>query len=257
MSQAVRQIIETQTGIGAGLCSHMPDPLERMLKSNMQTIRLGQYLLAEAQAANSVFVLLNGWLSLSKSLPDGEIQIVDFALPGEIIETCAAEGAVSAVSIEALTDVRVAIIALPLWEEMKRHRPDLTRISRAVRAAASARTAERMLRLGRGNAMRRMAYALLELNIRLEATGQAREGKFHLPMNQRVLGDFVGLSSVHVCRTLGQMVGNGTLRMGANMHVEILKRDLMAEIAGVDLKILQSGIRAESSLMASAPPTLA
>lgn len=42
---------------------------------------------------------------------------------------------------------------------------------------------------------------LLELNIRLEAIIQTLEGKFLIPMNSRVLGGFVGLSSVHICRT--------------------------------------------------------
>ncbi|HEY9040148.1 MAG TPA: Crp/Fnr family transcriptional regulator [Roseovarius sp.] len=245
MSQIVGQISEKQDRLGALLSSHVPDPLEWMLKTSIQTAGPGQYLLMETDETNSVIVVLHGWLSLSKSLPNGEVQIVDFALPGEIIEAGVAEGSVSSVSVEALTDVSVAVVPALAWDGMKRHRPDLTRISRDIRAAARARTAERMLRLGRGNATMRMSYALLELYIRLEAIGQARAGKFQLPMNQRMLGDFVGLSSVHVCRTLGQMVDSGTVRVGGHMNVEILELDRLTDMAGVDLNILRSGILAD------------
>lgn len=255
MSQVVSQIRARQNGAMAPRPFAIADPLERVLKTSTQTAKPGQSLLMEGDKTNAVFVLLDGWLSLSKSLPDGEVQIVDFALPGEIIETCAANGAVSAMNIEALTDASVAVIPVPSWEEMKRQRPDLSRIARAVRAAAQARAAGRMLRLGRGKAVMRMAYALLELAVRLEAIGQSNGATFSIPMNQRGLGDFVGLSSVHVCRTLGQLANSGIIRTGGHMNVEILKPDQLAEMAGVDLASLRSEILAEHD-QTSPPPGL-
>ena len=57
--------------------------------------------------------MLSGWLSQSRSLPEGEIQIVDFGLPGDIIEAGATGGSVSAVNIEALTDVKAAVVPAP------------------------------------------------------------------------------------------------------------------------------------------------
>ncbi len=217
-----------------------------MLRTSIQTVKPEQYLLMEGDETNSVLCLLDGWLSLSKSLPDGEIQIVDFALPGEIIETGAPGGPVSAVSIEALTDVSVAVVPVLAWEAMKRQRPDLGRISQEVRAAARARMVGRMLRLGRGRAAMRLAYALLELDARLEAIGQSIQGRFHIPMNQRVLGDFVGLSSVHVCRTLGQLVSDGIILADGRMSIEILEPGRLAELAGVDPEILRCEILAKT-----------
>lgn len=246
MSEAARQISGKQNGWDAHLSSCMPNPLERLLMTNVQTAAPGQFLLFEGDESNSVFCLLSGWLSLSKCLPDGETQIIDFALPGEIIETGGGDGSISAVSIEALTDVSVGSVPACDWDDIKRLRPDLARISRKISAAACARSAGRMLRLGRGRAEMRLAYALLEMNIRLEAIGQAVENRFHIPMNQRVLGDFVGLSSVHVCRILGQLVGKGIILTGGHMDIEILKPALLAELAGVDLDTLRCEILAET-----------
>lgn len=253
MLDAVREISGDANGDAVGLSSSMSDSLERLLKTSTQTAGPGQSLLIEGDETSSVFCLLSGWLSLSKCLPDGEIQIVDFALPGEIIETGAAIGSVAAVSIEALTDVSVAVVPLHAWLGMKRQRPDLAQIARDIRAAARARAAGRMLRLGRGRAEMRLAYALLEMNVRLEAIGQAQGGRFHMPLNQRVLGDFVGLSSVHVCRTLGQLVSKGILRMSGQMTIEILDRGVLAKMAGVDPEGLRREILAEADRLPSTP----
>lgn len=210
--------------------------------------------LMEGGETDAVICLLDGWLSLSKCLPEGDVQIVDLALPGEIIETGAACGSVSAVSIEALTDVSVAVVPASTWAAMTRQRPDLGRVFNSIQAAARARTAERMLRLGRGRAGMRIAYALLELNIRLQAIGQAKDGRLHLPMNQRVLGDFVGLSSVHVCRTLGQLVSSGAIVVEGQMTIQIQDIDVLADLAGADFLALQSEILADTDVV---PPLLA
>ena len=256
MSEVVSSVVGVQIEGHTFLRLSALDPLEKLLKANARRIKPGQFIIMEGEETDIVICVLSGWLSLSKCLPEGETQIVDFALPGEIIETGSAKETASTVSIEALTDASVAVIPALVWNDMKQQRSDLMRISRDLSVAARARGAGRMLRLGRGRAVMRLAYALLELNIRLAAIGQSKESRFHIPMNQRVLGDFVGLSSVHVCRTLGQLVDKEIIRVEGHMSIEILKPDLLAEMAGVDLETLPSEILSETDYLSSrsAPP---
>lgn len=148
MSEVVSSVVDAQIEDHTFLRHSSPDPLEKMLKANARTIKPGQFIIMEGEETDAVICVLSGWLSLSKCLPEGKIQIVDFALPGEIIETGSAKESASTVSIEALTDASVAVIPALVWTDMKQQRSDLTRISRDVRAAARARTAGRMLRLG-------------------------------------------------------------------------------------------------------------
>lgn len=243
MSQSVSYIFGTQVEDLAPVDGSTSDQLGKILKTHLREMKPGQLIIMEGDQSASVLCLLSGWLSLSKSLPYGESQIVDLALQGEIIE---ADGDVSAVTIEAVSQASVAVIPVAIWDEIKQQRPDLGRISTQIRAASRSRMAERMLRLGRGRAAVRMAYALLELNVRLEANGQAHEGKYHLPMNQRILGNFVGLSSVHVCRTLSKLVSDGIIRATGQMSIEILDFDALTEIAGVDLVALRREIILEN-----------
>ena len=251
MSQAVGHIFGGRVEDFTKAHQGASDQLEKTLRLHCRNIKPGQPIIIEGDKTNSVTCVLGGWLSLSKSLPDGESQIVDLALQGEIIE---AGGPVSSVTIEAVSQASVALVPVATWNAIKLQRPDLDRISKAVRAASRSRMAERMLRLGRGRAAMRMAYALLELNVRLEALGQARDGKYHIPMNQRILGDFVGLSSVHVCRTLGRLVSDGFVRVAGQMDIEILDFDALSEIAGVDLIGLQREIILQGEDMTPAQP---
>ena len=69
------------------------------------------------------------------------------------------------------------------------------------------------MRLGRQTAYERMAHLLLELHGRLAEIGEARGESFHLPIKQEVLADALGLSLVHVNRTLQQMRRDGLIDM--------------------------------------------
>jgi CRP-like cAMP-binding protein len=251
MSQAVGHIFGAR--VEGVITAHqgVSDQLEKTLRLHCRTIKPGRPIIIEGDRANTVLCVLSGWLSLSKSLPDGESQIVDLALQGEIIET---GGPVSSVTVEAVSQASVALVPVATWAAIKLQRPDLDQISKAIRAASRSRMAERMLRLGRGRAAMRMAYALLELNVRLEALGQAREGKYYIPMNQRILGDFVGLSSVHVCRTLGRLVSDGIIKVAGQMDIEILDFDALSEIAGIELISLQREIILQGDDMTTAQP---
>ena len=65
-----------------------------------------------------------------------------------------------------------------------------------------------------------------------------------MPLGQQQLGDFTGLSSVHVCRTLRRLNRIGVIRTGD--HMDILIRDLpaLADLAQVDLAALRKEITA-------------
>ncbi len=65
--------------------------------------------------------------------------------------------------------------------------------------------AEQIVRLGRRNAYERIAHILLELHKRLQAVGLASESSYPTPITQEMLADALGLSIVHVNRTLGRL----------------------------------------------------
>jgi CRP-like cAMP-binding protein len=59
-----------------------------------------------------------------------------------------------------------------------------------------------MVRLGQQTAYERVAHFLLELQRRLQIAGLGDSQRFPLPLTQEMLADSLGLSIVHVNRTL-------------------------------------------------------
>ena len=120
--------------------------------------------------------------------------------------------------------------------------PEARSLDAEMAAGARARISERMLRLGKGNAEKRVAYALLELWTRLHGSGPAVTDSFYIPMRQQQLGDFVGLSSVHVCRTLRRLVRQNMISMKDHMEIKIIDIAQLSRIADVDLGSLSRKI---------------
>jgi CRP-like cAMP-binding protein len=65
---------------------------------------------------------------------------------------------------------------------------------------------------------------------------------FHIPLTQQVLGDFVGLSSVHVSRTLRRLRRQKVLETGDHLDIVVHDVDRLAQIAEVDLDDLRAQI---------------
>ena len=64
---------------------------------------------------------------------------------------------------------------------------------------------EHLVNIGRRSALERTAHFFMELAERLSLVGLATETEFKCPLSQFVLADALGLTSIHVNRTLRQL----------------------------------------------------
>ncbi|MCC5962654.1 MAG: Crp/Fnr family transcriptional regulator [Rhodobacteraceae bacterium] len=216
--------------------------LEEILGREKRSVDKGASLKTEAGESQVRYLVIKGWLAASKLLPDGEQQILDVILPGESYDPTSADDQTSFVQIEALCEALVVDIDAATWARLLQEHPDLQEAERLRESAAQARLAERMLRLGKSSAETRIAYALIEFCMRLTAIQSTKDGAFHIPLGQKQLGDFTGLSSVHVCRTLRRMNRQGLITTREQMDIVIHDVHALAEIAKVDLGTLRHGI---------------
>lgn len=227
----------------AGL--HAPrasDHLNQVLTAYSHAYGSPTILKFEGDDSASIYCALSGWLAASKSMVDGGRQIIDVVLPGEVMDLSSGYGHTSSVQIETLSHAVVAIVPHAVWARLRETTPEIRNAQSATIAVSLSRIFERMLRLGKGTAESRIAYAMIELCMRLEVAGACRNGTFHLPLTQQVLGDFVGLSAVHVCRTLRRLGRRGVLSTEGHMTVVIHDAGALADIAGIDLAYLRREI---------------
>ena len=64
---------------------------------------------------------------------------------------------------------------------------------------------DRVVRLGCQSAYERLVHLTLEFHHRLQGVGMVDEDSFSLPLTQEILADALGLSVVHINRTLQQV----------------------------------------------------
>ena len=104
--------------------------------------------------------------------------------------------------------------------------------SACVRAVGleETRLFDHIVRLGRQSAFERVTHLLLELHERLAVVGLAFENRFPLPLTQEVLADALGLSIVHVNRTLQQLRRGGLIDTRAGW-VTLRDHEQMASLA--------------------------
>ncbi len=85
---------------------------------------------------------------------------------------------------------------------------------------------ERIVNVSRRPASQRLAHFIIEMKLRLHQASAS----FELPMNQTIIGDTLGLTAVHVSRTLKQLRDEGLLCMEDGM-VKVADMDALIEYA--------------------------
>jgi CRP-like cAMP-binding protein len=190
----------------------------------------GQVLVEQGDHQAKVWLIAEGWALRQKFLSDGRRQIVSIMLPGELSEkgpsmpfgapdTVAAASTVTAIVFdrEALTDLTSrspTLLFSFFYEELTRH----------------AITREWVLLHGRRSASERMAYFLYETSARLRAMGLIQGYNFDCPLTQEDVADLLGLSSVHLNRTLQSLRRRG-LVIWEGTHIKLKHPDSLARLA--------------------------
>lgn len=87
--------------------------------------------------------------------------------------------------------------------------------------------------IGRRSGLGGLAHLLCELYLRLEVVGRVEDRSFRLPLTQSVLGDMLGLSTVHINRLVAELRAQGLVNWTSG-QVEILDWPRLAAIAEFD-----------------------
>lgn len=187
-------------------------------------------LIVEDEPYERIFALKQGWAFRYKLLPDGRRQILNFLLPGDLIGVRASVFRVADESVDALTDVTVASFPAARIADLFRQQ---LRLGMAVfwsSAREHAMLAEHVASIGRRTAYERLAHLFMELLVRLQAVGLADDRSYQLPLTQELLADALGLSIVHVNRTLRRLRTDSLLAIDGGQIV-ITDIDGMSEAA--------------------------
>lgn len=160
-----------------------------------------------------IYIVRHGWLLRSRLLHDGRRQIVDFVLPGDIVGLEACLFGRSLYSIATITPASLSVMPLDQVERESARNPAFAKALLWSAVCRGAILGEHLVDAARRTAYERVGHLLLELFVRLRRADRADGMSFDLPLTQRNIGDALGLTTVHVNRTLRALREDGLVSL--------------------------------------------
>jgi CRP-like cAMP-binding protein len=195
-------------------------------------------LVRAGEVLNVSMLLLDGWLVRSKDLPSGERQVMEIHLPGDFADLHGFTLKQLDHDIITVTECVIGYVPHERLMELTESQPHLTRVYWLSTNIDAAISREMGLSLGQRSAISRMAHLFCELHARLEIIGRTDGETFEFPLTQRELAECLGLTVVHVNRTI-QELRRKMLIEAQNRHIRILDRRGLEAIAEFDPGYLQ------------------
>jgi CRP-like cAMP-binding protein len=183
----------------------------RSLKLRPFVVKAHEEIVSEGNRPSSVSLVLSGFVCRYKVVPDGKRQIVSFHIPGDIPDLPCLFVQVADHNFCSLTTSQVAAIPHARMLALFDAHPRLAHLFWRDTLVDAAIFREWMVGIGRRSAFTRMAHLFCELIVRMQAVGLFANRSIEIPLTQADIADALGLSTVHVNRTLQEIRAAGLI----------------------------------------------
>jgi len=198
------------------LALHAPlSPTDRIalleLPYAVRSVEAGSYLLRDCDKPDRCGMLVSGFAYRHKTNAEGYRQIVSLLIAGEIYDLQQLYLATADSNVQALTNCELATISHEQLRKLATERPSVALAFVATAMVELSMAREWTLNVGRRDARTRTAHFLCEVAFRLDKLSLPHGQPFELPMTQEQIGDALGLTPVHINRTLKTLVNAGLI----------------------------------------------
>lgn len=178
----------------------------------------------------SFYLLLDGWVAASHMVANGGRQILKVHLPGDAVGTPSMSTARTVEELTALTDATVVEVPFARFGQIFEDHPRIA--ARFMLSIQLERVAlmDRLASIGRTSAPAQLAAFLLDLMERLEPLGLVEKDGFVMRLTQEQIGDALGLTAVHINRTLRVIEDEGLIAR-VDRRVSLVDRPALERLA--------------------------
>jgi CRP-like cAMP-binding protein len=198
-----------------------------------------QVLVREGERNSFVRLVLDGFAYRFVTLPSGVGRIVAVLMPGDLCDLHAPILGTMDHSIATLTDCLIVDLPPETIEALTRE----PRIQRALwwsNLVDESILRAWLINISGRQALERLAHFLLEWHIRLKTIGRSLDGRCAFPLTQEELAQTLGMSNVHVNRTLQQLRKKGLVTVHRGV-LTVLDEDKLTRLASFDPTYLHLG----------------
>ncbi|MBZ9857515.1 Crp/Fnr family transcriptional regulator [Mesorhizobium sp. CA13] len=166
---------------------------------------VGDEIVAEHSEPKESCVIVAGITGRTVTFADGRRQITALHIPGDFVDLHAFLLHVMDHNVVALAPARMAFIGHDTLRRITDSHQHLFRVLSTVLAVDAAIQRVWIACLGRRSAGAHLAHLICEMFLRMEVVGMTRGRSFEFPVTQSMLADTIGLSIVHLNRTLMEL----------------------------------------------------
>ena len=216
-----------------------------------QPVRAGAELVREGERADRLYLVTGGWACRYSTTRDGGRQISGIAVPGDVANLDSLLLDRIDTGVRALTVLHVVEARRDKLLALAAEHPEIARTYTWAALVENAILGRWAMSLGRRSARGKLAHLLCELAVRLDAERGGAAG-YDFPITQEQVADMLGLTPVHVNRTIQQLRQEGLVAMG-NRRMSLPQMGRLRQVAGFDPRYLHLDEDADGR-GASAPP---
>jgi CRP-like cAMP-binding protein len=203
----------------------------------LRDLKAHQYVVWDGDKPQHACLLLSGYAYRHKLAGNGSRQILSIHMKGDVLDLqnsllgtadhnvqMMTDGTLALIPVQAVVDLAFAVpaIGMAMWYE--------TLVEASI-------FREWILNVGRRDAFTAIAHLLCEFAMRAEAADVGKAVSYELPLTQEQLADAVGLTSVHVNRTLMRLEEEGHIRRSRRV-IEIDDWQNLAKVADFEPRYL-------------------
>lgn len=184
--------------------SHEEVNILKRLHEQEISIDANKVMLYQGNTSQQCFIVNQGWAYRYYDLSNGDRQIINFYLPGDMISPFALVKPKVNYSIASISPLHLSVFEPNYLISLLAH-DKLGLLYMKMLNGEDTLSMEQIVRLGSRTAYQRTAHLLLEFFDRLKIVGQTENSSFNLPLTQQLLAETLGLSLVHMNRTINKL----------------------------------------------------
>lgn len=216
----------------AGLTAEEQDVLDR-LPIIVRNLHARQDIVRFGERPSHCCLVLSGFAFRFKMVGDGQRQILNFHVPGDIPDLQSLHLPVMDHTLAALTAMRAGFIPHEALHEVNARLPRIAGALWRNTLIDAAQLRERIVTVGQRRGLGRMAHFLCEMFSRLSAVGLASDRAMTMAITQIEIADALGLTPVHINRMIKELRDNGLITMNGQ-NVTILDWETLTEVGEFD-----------------------
>ena len=200
-----------------GLSSSELDELEESIEKSIQ-IKKKNPVFQSRDLQEGIYAVKSGAIKTSISNRDGQEQILEFHLPGDVLGFDGFNTGAHACDAMAIEDTLLCKISMDVFDDLCNRLPGMRRelIHQVGKEISHAQN--QLLSLGKQQTDERLAVFLLKMSTHFQSRGFSNK-EFLLPMSRQDLSNYLGMAVETLSRIISKLSDEGIIRFERRMVI--------------------------------------